>query len=447
MKKSDIYALQVELTKNDIVSMRKEIAKKNSIFADKKYLDSLFLPSNIIGRKKQARQIIEYLESIQHGLLVPVISVYGRSGSGKSTIIKFVCKNMEDLFSYAFVNIRKARTVFGCANMVLAELGSEPLKSADGLTKAIETIGREIEEILTTTKKQFFVLVLDEYDVIFYDKRGNPSDFMYKLLTLEENLREKGLWLCVTTISNNALADYNLDDRVKSRMGNSEVFFDPYSENDVLSILRDRAKKAFVLMPKKDVLLHCARLSADSHGDARRAIDLLRIAGECSSGKRITDEDVKTAYSILQKDRLNSIVGCASHHQRNVIGAICINLLESKSNSTTTSEIYDRYCKMIVKEKALSYRRIVDLLVELVNTGLLSSRNVSRGRKGYGTEYTLLMPLDLVGSAIGEKWWESRVENQKTRNLIDDLQKNFRSRGRSRFPYSLMKYQNLLKTI
>jgi len=76
--KSDIYALQVELTKNDIVSMRKEIAKKNSIFADKKYLDSLFLPSNIIGRKKQARQIIEYLESIQHGLLVPVISVYGK---------------------------------------------------------------------------------------------------------------------------------------------------------------------------------------------------------------------------------------------------------------------------------------------------------------------------------------------------------------------------------
>ena len=102
---------------------------------------------------------------------------------------------------------------------------------------------------------------------------------------------------------------------------------------------------------------------------------------------------------------------------------------------------------MIVKEKALSYRRIVDLLVELVNTGLLSSRNVSRGRKGYGTEYTLLMPLDLVGSAIGERWWKSQVENQKTRNLIDDLQKNFRSRGRSRFPYSLMKYQNLLKNI
>jgi len=143
-----IYALQVELTRNEILTMRKEILKKNSIFADKKYLDSLFLPSNIIGRKKQARQILEYFESLKHGLLVPVISVFGRSGSGKSTIIKFVCKNTDDLMSYAFVNIRKARTVFGCANMVLADLGAGPLKSADGLTKAIEMIGKRIEEIL-----------------------------------------------------------------------------------------------------------------------------------------------------------------------------------------------------------------------------------------------------------------------------------------------------------
>jgi cell division control protein 6 len=216
--------LQVELTKDEIKSIRKEIKKKNSIFKDKRYLDSLFLPSNIIGRRKQARKILEYFESLQHGLLVPVISIFGRSGSGKSTVVKFVCKNTDDLILYAFVNIRKAKTVFGCANMVLAELGAEPLKSFNGLTRVIESIGKRIEDFLLSNNKRFFVLVLDEYDVIFYDKRGNPSDFMYKLLTLEENLREKNLWLCVVTISNNALVDYNLDDRVKSRMAVQRYF-------------------------------------------------------------------------------------------------------------------------------------------------------------------------------------------------------------------------------
>jgi cell division control protein 6 len=238
-----IYALQVELTENEIISIRKEIRERNSIFLEKKYLDSLFSPSNIIGRKNQARQILEYFESLKHDLIVPAISVFGRSGSGKSTVVKFVCSNMQDLISFAFVNIRKARTVFGCANMVLSELGSEPCTSADGLTKAIDMIGKKIKEILSSQNRRFFVLVLDEYDVIFYDKRGNPSDFMYKLLTLEENLREENLWLCIVTISNNALADYNLDDRVKSRMGNSEVFFDPYSEGDVCQFLKTGQKR------------------------------------------------------------------------------------------------------------------------------------------------------------------------------------------------------------
>ena len=433
--------LQVELTKDEIKSIRKEIKKKNSIFKDKRYLDSLFLPSNIIGRRKQAKKILEYFESLQHGLLVPVISIFGRSGSGKSTVVKFVCKNTDDLISYAFVNIRKAKTVFGCANMILAELGAEPLKSFNGLTRVIESIGKRIEDFLLSNNKRFFVLVLDEYDVIFYDKRGNPSDFMYKLLTLEENLREKNLWLCVVTISNNALVDYNLDDRVKSRMGSSEVFFDPYSEADVLSILKDRARKSFVSIPKKQVLSLCAKISADNHGDARRAIDLLRIAAESSNGREITTSDVKTAYDIFQKDRLKSIVTEVSHHQRSVIGAVCFNLLYSNSNSTTTSETYERYCKMVGKEKSLSYRRIVDLLVELVNAGLLSSRTISRGRKGYGTEYTLLMPLDLVGMTLDEKWWESQLDHKKTEDLLDGLQKNMRTRKKF-FP---SRYQNLFK--
>jgi len=76
----------------------------------KKYLDSLFLPSKILGRQKQAEQLIQYIDSLKKGLLVPVISVYGRSGAGKSTVVKFVCQNMSDVLLFSFVNLRKAKT-------------------------------------------------------------------------------------------------------------------------------------------------------------------------------------------------------------------------------------------------------------------------------------------------------------------------------------------------
>ena len=422
----------MELTKKEIQAIRRTISQQNSIFSQKRFLDSLFLPSKIIGRRAQAEQILRHIESLKQGFMVPVISVYGRSGSGKSTVVKFVCENLEDIISFRFVNLRKSKTIFGCANLVLSELGSDPLKSAEGLNKAVESIGERIAEILRTGKKKFFVLVLDEYDVIFSDRRGRPSDFMYKLLTLEENLREKNLWLSIITISNNALIDYELDDRVKSRMGNSEVFFSPYSIDDVKSILEDRAQKAFVTKPGIDVLERCAKLCSDSHGDARRALDLLRLAGELSDGKKITKADVEKADDQLQKDRISQIVSSASYHQRVIIAAICSNIVNSKNGTSTTSLTYNEYKKLLQKDmKSLSYRRVTELLVELEDTGLVSSKNVSKGRYGYSTQYKLTMPPELVGPLLGKKWWDGVLEEKYHLKELAEMRKIYGSHSSS----------------
>ena len=404
----------MELDSKKIAEIRKKVQKQNSIFKDKRYLDSLFLPSKIIGREKQAEQLIQYIDSLKQGFLVPVISVYGRSGTGKSTVVRFVCKNLSDILCFSFVNLRKAKTVFGCANLILSELGFANLKSAQGMNKAIDSMEGKILEILKKENKKFFVLALDEYDVIFSDPRGRPSDFVYKLLTLEENLREKGFWLCIITVSNNALADNDLDDRVKSRMGNSEIFFEPYGEDDVFNILRDRAKKAFVKKTDDSVLQHSAKLSTDDHGDARRALDLLRVAAELSDGTKVTKADIEKAVDFIQKDRISTIISNAALHQRIVIAAICAGSLLSENAWNSTSSIYERYKKYVGKNtEPLSYRRIADLLVEIKNSGLVESRTISKGRGGYGTKYKLKISPDMVGPQVNEKWWNELVSNKK----------------------------------
>src|SRR5919112_5133200 len=122
-----------------------EVERENDLFADKAFLDNLTLPSQIIGREKSAKELVRFLLGYKHGLVVPFISVYGRSGSGKSTVVKFVCENLDEDISFAFVNLRKARTFFGCANLILAELGQPSLKSARGINIAIEQISNTIE--------------------------------------------------------------------------------------------------------------------------------------------------------------------------------------------------------------------------------------------------------------------------------------------------------------
>jgi len=92
--------------------------------------------------------------SLKDGFVVPFVSFYGRRGSGKSIVVKFVCENMTDLISFRFVNLRKARTVFGCANMILGNLDGESLSSAQGLNKAIDRIESQVESILDKEKNR-----------------------------------------------------------------------------------------------------------------------------------------------------------------------------------------------------------------------------------------------------------------------------------------------------
>ncbi|WP_166392124.1 hypothetical protein [Candidatus Nitrosotalea sp. TS] len=75
---------------------------------------------------------------------MPFISIYGRSGSGKSVITKYVCDNLDGI-SYAIVNIRQARTIFGATNVILSGLGQQSVRSAQGMHYAIESIGSAIE--------------------------------------------------------------------------------------------------------------------------------------------------------------------------------------------------------------------------------------------------------------------------------------------------------------
>src|SRR5574338_15397 len=140
------------------------VQKEDSFFSKKEYLDPLALPTNVIGREKQAEELVRFLLEYKHGFVAPLVSIYGRSGSGKSTITRFVCKNLPGV-SHCFVNLRKAKTIFGCANLILAEIGEPNLKSAQGINVAIEKIGNAIEKKLQEEKKKLFVLVLDEFDV------------------------------------------------------------------------------------------------------------------------------------------------------------------------------------------------------------------------------------------------------------------------------------------
>jgi len=410
------------MDKRELAKIIGEIDKENEIFADKSSLDSLsYVPSKLIGRQKEVKNLLRYLLGYKKGHVVPLISVYGRSGSGKSTLVKYVCESLPEMH-LCFVNLREAKTVFNAANLILSELGDPNLKSAQGTSMALQRIANGIESALGKKKKSLFVLALDEFDAIFGDTRGNPSDFVYKLVELQAALRKKHLMSCIVTISNNVLSDYNLDDRVRSRIGTSDVFFEPYSQDDVLQILVQRSKKAFAIKIDPAVLQYCAARSYLEHGDARRAIDLLRVAAELASSenKTVSTQHVDSASEQLQKDRVGEVLSSASYHFKLACLALAMKTFGLEQEWHTTHKLHKKYCDLVQKgTKPVSHRRFSEILRELENTGLVTSQTGSQGRKGYSSQFRLVMPPEIVGQACFPDYWKKVEEKKRARQKLE----------------------------
>ena len=381
------------MKKQDLMQIVEHISRQKPVFKEKAVFDSQIYPEHISGRTTQTTQLANYLLGYKQGYVVPLISIHGRSGSGKSTLVKFVCENLEDVDS-CFVNLRMAKTVFGCINLVLSELGASNVKSYHGDNVAFVKIEKSICNIMKKSKKKLFVLVLDEFDAIFYDKRGRPSDFLFRFVSLEEKLRKKGYLMNIITISNNIAIDYDIDDRLRSRIGNSEVYFEPYTKQEIFDILYEKAKVSLSYTIDGKILDRCAQLSSAEHGDARRAVDLLRRTAELAQefGENISEKHVEKAEAELEKEKATFFVKNASYHLKMVCLAIVRLSFLTGDSWISTSIIYQLYCNLVKSQTELCYRQICNLLSEIQQAGLVTSQTRSRGRQGYGKQYQLTIP-------------------------------------------------------
>ena len=404
-----MYMIDAELDR--IIS---KVQKEKKVFVKKSALDTSNQPEKIVSRVNEVEKIVRYISDYEQQQTVPLVSIYGRSGTGKSTLVRYVCNYFPEI-KLCFVNLRKAKTVFGTINLILNELDQPSLASAQGMNLGMEKIRESILTITTLEKKKLFVLALDEFDVIFYDKRGNPSDFVYKLVEMQAELKSKGCLAMIFTVSNNVLSDYDLDDRIRSRIGNSEIFFKPYTKEETLKILQQRSEEAFGKKIDEKVLEECAKISFLEHGDARRAVDLLRVSAEIAAKEKkdLLVKHVKDASKQIQKDRVEEVISSLSHHSKLICLVLASKTFGLDKMQHSTMSIFEKY-KEYVQSEPVSYRRLSELLKDLENTGLIISDTRSNGQKGYRSEFQLVVDPRIVGEMINKEWWEKHVVKIKT---------------------------------
>ncbi len=380
---------------------------KNNLFQNKMILQSNYNPEQIEHRDEQIEAIASILAPALRGERASNLFVYGKTGSGKTLSVKHVGDKIldkikslgEEHLKVIYINC-KLKKVSDTEYRILAEMIKE-------LGGSVPATGLPTDQVysrfinLIDNKKQVIIIILDEIDQAV---KKISDNFIYTLTRLNSDL--KNAQINIIGISNSLTFMDNLDPRVRSSLGEEELVFPPYNALQLQDILKKRAERSF----KKEVLeegviAKCAAYAAREHGDARRALDLLRVAGEIAereNSKKIKLEHIDAANHKIEKDKMLDIIESEPRQFQLVLYAIM--KLENEKNREEgifTGDVYNYYQEICEKTKneVLTQRRVSDILAEYDMLGIINTRVISKGRQGRTREIKLMLASNIKEKA------------------------------------------------
>ncbi|MEM4700511.1 MAG: orc1/cdc6 family replication initiation protein [Candidatus Nezhaarchaeales archaeon] len=375
------------------------------VFKDREKLRPDYVPEELPHRELEIRRLGETLAPAVKGVRPSNVFIYGLPGTGKTAVTKYVLKALAIASAKmagrpvrsCYVNCKYNNTAYRALASACEQLGVRVpftgLSNAElfrRFTSAIESLGGLV------------IVVLDEVDAL----RGESGeDLLYRLTRINSELTLSKVSL--VGITNDLKFTESLDPRIKSALGEEELVFKPYDSEELKDILAQRARMAFFEgVLEEGVIPLCATLAAREHGDARRALDLLRVAGEVAEregSSKVTEAHVRRAQCEIEKDRVVEVIRSMPLHSK--ITLLSIYLLEKRGvKEKTTGEIYSLYRELCrgMRLDELTQRRVSDLINELDAAGLVTARVVSRGRRGLTKIVKLNTAEEALKAGLGE---------------------------------------------
>ena len=374
-----------------------EYLKREPLFINKEVLQSNFTPKIINHRDNQIQQIANILAPCLRSEKPSNIFIYGKTGTGKTVSIKFITNKIKEIAKEKNLQIKiyyincKLKKIADTEYRLIAQLARECGKTIPSTGLPTE----EVYKILFKTidiKKQTIILILDEIDELI-KKAGD--EILYNLTRINSEL--KNAQISLIGISNSLIFKDNLDPRIKSSLSEEEVSFPPYNALQIQEILKQRSEKAFkkgAIEP--GTIEKCAAYAAREHGDVRRALELLRVAGEIAereNKENVGINHIDKAEDKIEHDRVIDIIISQPKQQQITIYSI-ISIYEQKKENIFTGEVYELYKDICFKIglRPLTQRRVSDIIAELDMLGIINAKVISKGRYGRTREILLSLP-------------------------------------------------------
>ena len=393
--KCQILSVIMPETEDPSTGLFKKYLANNKIFRDREVLRHSYRPQILPHRKPQIDNVASILAPSLRNETPSNILIYGKTGTGKTACVRYVGSELEKASSkmgtkcqIVHLNCEVIDTQYRVLAQIAKNLYGMDEIASDKTRTHIPMTGWPTDQVYAELKNQLeagggvLVIVLDEIDKLV---KKSGDDTLYNLTRINSDLKNSKV--SIIGISNDLSFKDFLDPRVLSSLSEEEIVFPPYNAPQLVDILAQRSDAAFMSGAiAEGVIPLCSALAAQEHGDARRALDLLRISGELADrdeSNQVKEEHVKQAQAKIETDSMIECIATLPTQSKLILFSMLIleQLGQNIFTSGEVSRIYQDIAPRIELD-VLTHRRITDLISELNMLGVINTRVVSRGRYG-----------------------------------------------------------------
>ncbi|MDR9380769.1 MAG: ORC1-type DNA replication protein [Natronomonas sp.] len=357
-----------------------------SVFRDEHVLELDYLPDTFLHRDDQMEALKYALRPAVRGSRPLNVMARGPPGTGKTTAVQKLFDKLRGVsdVDVVRVNCQVDSTRYAVFSRLFEGLFEyEPPASGISFKKLFGQITDRLVE-----EDEVLVVALDDVNYLFYE--GEASDTLYSLLRAHE--AHSGAKIGVVVVSSDLGLDVieELDTRVQSVFRPEDVYFSAYGEREIVDILSERVERGFrdgVVSPQ--VLDRVAAYTADSGGDLRVGIDLLRRAGLSAEMRGSTDvavEDVESAYEKAKYVHLSRHLRGLSESEAALVRVL------ADHDGEQAGDVYEAFSEAT----DLGYTRYSEIVNKLEQLGLIETEYADVGGRGRSRALSLSYDADAV---------------------------------------------------
>ncbi|MDD1679837.1 MAG: ORC1-type DNA replication protein [Methanomicrobiales archaeon] len=348
-----------------------------TLFKDMEVFEIDYVPEQFRHRETQMRELAFQIGPGLRGGRPLNSLCRGLPGTGKTTSVRKLFTEIEESTKKLIpvhVNCQIDNTKYAVFSQIYRKLaGHLPPATGTSFKQLFDAIAR-----ILIREEAVLVVALDDANYLLYENEMNKV--LYTLLRSHESYpgTRIGVILIVSDMSVDLVRE--VDPRVASVLRPTDIYFPPYSQEEVHSILKERVLQGFYPGVLSEELFDLAVEQTMKSGDLRVGIDLLKRAGlqaEHDARRKIEREDICKAYEISRYLHLDFTIRILREEEKKVL-AMLANL-STQETEMTAGEIY----KVLKETVPLGYTKFYEIVskfdaLRLVNLQYRSGRGRTR---------------------------------------------------------------------